>query len=579
MRHEQTVAAGACANGCGYAAGRPRSLSVCPLPPVKVSLRARTLSLLSAVLLAGAVAEAVLDGGGFDRTPQLIFGFAALLALGVAALADRATVAHMVRQPVALVLFALGALGALSAVWTVGSPGAALTWGLVTVAYGAIAVSASVLARQRHGPLLIATWIAALALVGGILGLCDATAFGGPFATDTTGYWRPAGTFGYSAALGLLEVSALPLILRGMAADSRAVMFIAALAGAVAAAVLALGHSRLECAFAIVVCVAALLWPRRTLRARRPLAATACALLAACAVGGYVIAGRHVALTAHPRQLARLGGIGALCLAAALVWLIGRSGPAWPPGRATPAGARVRLVLVGVIVALAIGVVALAAIKGDVSHTNYSQSAGFLHGRLGLWGAAVHTSSHRLLIGHGADSDLVLVAGAPSEDTMDFAQNLPLELAVELGLPGILLALALYVSGLAAAWVTRLRDRAWLFAPAVVCFLLANLLDWEWHLAGSGAVWAIALGALVAPARTHPRRGADRRGAPATAPDSAHATQHKWTHAQQYVVRASIYRPRDLSVLGAARSTASQLTRFLRGARHPEPDAGSGCRR
>jgi hypothetical protein len=35
------------------------------------------------------------------------------------------------------------------------------------------------------------------------------------------------------------------------------------------------------------------------------------------------------------------------------------------------------------------------------------------------------------------------------------------------------------------------------FGPTVVAFLLANLIDWPWHLAGSGAVWAAALGGLL----------------------------------------------------------------------------------
>jgi hypothetical protein len=47
-------------------------------------------------------------------------------------------------------------------------------------------------------------------------------------------------------------------------------------------------------------------------------------------------------------------------------------------------------------------------------------------------------------------------------------------------------------------WRIRNDPRAWLVAPAVAAFLLANLVDWPWHLAGLGAVWAAALGACVA---------------------------------------------------------------------------------
>ena len=34
-------------------------------------------------------------------------------------------------------------------------------------------------------------------------------------------------------------------------------------------------------------------------------------------------------------------------------------------------------------------------------------------------------------------------------------------------------------------------------APLLLAFLAASLVDWPWHLAGSGAVWAACTGAVL----------------------------------------------------------------------------------
>jgi hypothetical protein len=41
------------------------------------------------------------------------------------------------------------------------------------------------------------------------------------------------------------------------------------------------------------------------------------------------------------------------------------------------------------------------------------------------------------------------------------------------------------------------RRATWLLGPAVAAFLVANLVDWTWHLAGASAVFALALGGLL----------------------------------------------------------------------------------
>ena len=137
---------------------------------------------------------------------------------------------------------------------------------------------------------------------------------------------------------------------------------------------------------------------------------------------------------------------------------------------------------------------------GQIPHPG---NGGFSHGRLHLWSAAVHVAEQRPVYRFGADS--FLAATFTEQDRFQppirYAHDLPLELAVELGIPGFVLALALYG---ASADVLRRQGstiRVWLLGPAVAAFLVANLIDWSWHLAGSGAIWAAAVGGTVAATR------------------------------------------------------------------------------
>ena len=83
-----------------------------------------------------------------------------------------------------------------------------------------------------------------------------------------------------------------------------------------------------------------------------------------------------------------------------------------------------------------------------------------------------------------------------------FAHDLALQEWVELGVLGLLAVLAWY----AAVALTLGRElippgtngAAWLLAPAVAAFPLANLLDWPWALTGTGVLWALAAGGLLA---------------------------------------------------------------------------------
>ncbi|HYQ13677.1 MAG TPA: hypothetical protein VEP94_09570, partial [Solirubrobacterales bacterium] len=55
----------------------------------------------------------------------------------------------------------------------------------------------------------------------------------------------------------------------------------------------------------------------------------------------------------------------------------------------------------------------------------------------------------------------------------------------------------LYGGSIGLVWARRRAAAAWVLGPAVIAFLVANLFDWPWHVPASGAVFAIALGALV----------------------------------------------------------------------------------
>jgi O-antigen ligase len=157
---------------------------------------------------------------------------------------------------------------------------------------------------------------------------------------------------------------------------------------------------------------------------------------------------------------------------------------------------RALTVAIVVVVALVVGAVAFgpAAGRGAGAHS------GVLHGRSDTWRAAVETWSDRPIGGTGADAFLVGSVRHQGGQTIVFAHDLPLELAAELGVAGLILALGLYAATARAVWRARGTTAGRLLGAAALAFPVANLLDWPWHLAGSGAVWALCLGALCAPA-------------------------------------------------------------------------------
>ncbi len=441
---------------------------------------------MAALLLAAAVAQAVLDDGGFLPGPRVLFASLSALALAAAVVADRTRAWRAARTPVVVVLWVLGALGMVSALWTVGLVGDSLRWGLVTIGYGAIVVSAAVLAGRPRGVDMIAVGIGALAALSAIVGLIGAASFAEPFADYTRGSWHPGGTLEYSAALSLLAVSALPAVLSGMCAGSRALSAAATACGTLGASVLALGDSRAELAFAGLICAAAILAPARTVRAPRPVVAGAVGTLALAAIGAHVVAGGHVTMYASAHPARRLAELSFVCSLPAAAWLFGCSAAA----RTSRVSSKVRRVS-------AVAGVGLAVLAVGFAVAGSAAGRDFWHGRMRIWRAAIETAEQRPLFGSGADSFLVASIGRQRYSPVRFAHNLPLELTVELGVVGLCLALALYAMAALTLWRHCCTRAAWLLGPAAAAFLAANLIDWPWHLAGSGAVWAAALGGLL----------------------------------------------------------------------------------
>jgi O-antigen ligase len=156
--------------------------------------------------------------------------------------------------------------------------------------------------------------------------------------------------------------------------------------------------------------------------------------------------------------------------------------------------------------AVGLGIVAAAAACGAAvlnqpaspGRAPVHQASDFLHGRGHEWSTALQVWFDRPSLGAGADAYYVASVRQQTIAASRFAHDLPLELAAELGVVGLLLGLALYASSVRVILRARGSASLWLLAPLVGAFLVSNLVDWTWHLAGLGCVWAAASGGLAA---------------------------------------------------------------------------------
>jgi hypothetical protein len=391
-------------------------------------------------------------------------------------------------------------MGALSAAWTVGYAGDALDWAAAAAGLGALAFAAAVLGR----PAAAAAWIAVVAVGMALIGLAAAAMADPPLAHRAAGLWRPASTFQYSPALALLVVSALPPIAAAMCRARRwwAVAGAGA-AGAVAGMTLSLAESRTQLGFAIVVGLVLLARPAAIGAARRELLA-AVALIVAAGLGAYAAAGGYVPVTPPPDDGERLLGLAIVLAAATAAWLLART--------ALRRDAPVALLVVALAGAGTVAAVAKPAPRilssGVVMPGERARAPAkpkheldplrdeLLHGRVDIWRASIDAFAERPL--HGAGADAFLFA---TDVKTFYAHSLPLEAAAELGVAGLLLALALYAAAGRSLWRRRDAPELGLLGAAATAFLAANLVDWPWHLAGAGAVWALAFGTLLGATR------------------------------------------------------------------------------
>jgi hypothetical protein len=457
------------------------------LPAFSVPLPRRTgLALLGALALP--VVVALIAHGGFFPRGQTAFALAAAggFVLVVALVGWSATA---LRSPAILALAGLALLSALSAAWTIASVDDALRWGAVIGGFALTAVAASIVSA-RVGVIRIATVIALLAAAAGLVGLYGARVE--PLAQRLGGQWSPGGPLEYSPALALMQVSALPALWWAMArARDPGIAALGAGGAAVAGSILALAGSRVELAIALCV-VAACVLGAGLVGARRSTILAAAALTAAAGGVADAIAGSYVAPYVTGGDAPRLIGLAAVVAGASGLWLVQRR-----TLRLATSGARATraLAVVAVAVPLAGGLVAAAATPD--SGPQAEPVSGFAHGRTGLWRAAIDTAEDRPFAGSGALSFGTASPRYQEPPPVRFAHNLPLESWAELGAAGALLALTLYAGSVGLVWSRRRASAAWLFGPAVLAFLVANLFDWPWHVLASGAVFAIALGALA----------------------------------------------------------------------------------
>lgn len=443
-----------------------------------------------------ALAVPAVEGAGYSRTGQAVFVALAGAALLAAIVVDDVGVSAALRRGPLLVLAALAVVSVLSAAWTLLAPIDSARWGLVLAGYAALAIASAAYGRGPGAVTVIAAAIAVLAMAQAGLGLGAAALRELPYAERIGGSWRPGGSFEYSSALALLEVAALPALLSAMVRARPALSCLAAAGGGLAMGTILLAETRIELVLAAIVVMIALLWPSRTVAVSRDRVLGSVVVVAISGGAIRLSIGGYVAPHAHGGSAARLGALVIIALVTATAWM---------PLRAAAGRLSLRLPRrVGVWAALAVATAVVVIVLSPIRGRGTEPVGGLLHGRDRQWSAALRAFGDRPVIGGGANAYLAASIRYQGDSPVLYAHDLPLEAAAELGAVGLLLVLMLYGSTAAAVWRARSSPGLWLVAPGVLAFLLANLVDWEWHLPLSGAVWAVGLGAVLA-LGTNPR--------------------------------------------------------------------------
>ena len=451
----------------------------------------------------GITCAVALFGGGFEREERLAFAVCAALLLGAVAASPRArqALADVAGAPAIVGLIALGGVTVVSTAWTLAETEDALVWGMSILGYAIVAVGAAVHARLE-GPAPTAGLLALLALAAGGAGLVAVGVGEQPYAERLGGSWRPGGPFEYPPALAFAQIMALPVWLAAACARRSGVQGTAlqgagALGLAVAGTTLGLADSRTALGLAAAAGVVIALRPPG--RAGLPELGSAVVVIVTCAGAAHALVGGRVdgpdRGTAELLQLVAVLGFGTL-LWAPLRALSGRLRSAGGGHVRRPRLSRRAGILLASGAAL-VCVAAIAAVADTPEGPGIEKASGFAHGREVQWGAALEVFAREPLVGAGAESYLEASRSDQGNRPIRYAHSLPLEVAAELGVLG-LAALGLVLGGVALVWWRRRGSEAFaLVGVAVAALPLANLVDWSWHLAGLGAMWALALGALI----------------------------------------------------------------------------------
>ena len=459
--------------------------------------------------LALAVAVPTFWGGGFSGASQGVLVALAGGVLLVSTAVDGPDFTVGARTPIVATLIALAVLGFASAAWTIGSPSVAERTGLVVGGYAVFLLAGRSLGH-RVGPQPIAIGIGVLAVAQALLGLDAVAMHALPDAERLGRVWRPGGSFEYQPALALLEVGALPVLALAITRARSTVAGAAAAAATLAGAAIGLADNRSAFVLAAVTLIA-LAWLARSDRR----ACAAVAMTTTLVIAGGVAAPLLLGYSVRPRApgagvagLAALVAVAVVCGCALTVSQIALRRGSW---RGLAAALSAALLL-------AVAIVAVGGYSEGHADANRGVRAvaaprpaqtDLLHGRTHEWLAALETWADRPLIGAGSGAYYVASISHQTIARSLFAHDLPLESAAELGVPGLLLVIALYVSSGLLVWRTR-RTAEWpLLAPFAIAFLISNLVDWTWHLTGLTAIWAAATGGLLALSRPDQRRSDD----------------------------------------------------------------------
>ena len=353
-------------------------------------------------------------------------------------------------------------------------------------------------AREARGIYVVAVVIALLAGAEALAGLVAAGLRVEPLAERIEGSWRPGGSFEYPPALALLQLSALPVLLAGMAARRRSVAVAAGAGAALAGAVIALAAGRLEIVLGLGLLAVPIAWPAMTMGISRRTAIAAAAVPILAGIGARLVAGGYAypggaadqrslspfAWRAQP-QSPRGGScnLAPHAFAAAFWSPWGPKSPSERDGEWPRTGRHRRLppsLLFGASV-LALAVVAALALGSSGKWTE--PSSGFSHGRVDEWRAAARTALDHPLTGAGAQAYGVASVDHQPQPAGLYAHDLPLETWAELGPLGLALICGLYVSVGTLCWRIRRRPGAWLVVPGALVFRSRTSIDWPWHLA------------------------------------------------------------------------------------------------